>query len=195
QSAITGLDARKHHHQPLIQQHVARIAATLLGVFAIVCGAQAADFVAPNLVEISPRIITSGQPTTLALAALGKQNVEVVIFLVPDGISSNVPGEAAILQRQGITFVHIPIPFGAPTVEHYAAFAGAMTKYADKKVLVHCEINLRASSMVFLYRVIALKEDTHRAYEAVAKVWSPRGAWKPFLQDILRKHAITFEPY
>ncbi len=189
------MDARKHHRQPLIQQYFSRSAATLLGSFAVVCGAQPTDLVAPNLVEISPKIVTSGQPTALALGTLGKQNVDVVIFLVPDGTSSNVPDEAAILQRQGITYVHIPIPFGAPTAEHYQAFAGAMSSHAGGKVLVHCEINLRASSMVFLYRVIALKQDPHRAYEAVARVWSPRGAWKPFIQDMLRKHAITFEPY
>ena len=167
--------------------------AALLGSCAIVCTAKAADFALPNLVEISPKIVTSGQPTAQALETLGKQNVEVVIFLVPDGTAGNVADEAAILKQQGITFVHIPIPFGAPTADHYAAFASAMSKHTGKKVLVHCEINLRASSMVFLYRVIALKHDPHLAYGSVTKVWTPRGAWKPFIDDMLRRHGVEFE--
>jgi protein tyrosine phosphatase (PTP) superfamily phosphohydrolase (DUF442 family) len=150
---------------------------------------------APNLVVVTPRIITSGQPTAKALASLGKQGFDAVIFLVPDGISSNVTDEAAILKNQGIPYIHIPIPFGQPNATHYTAFASAMSGLTNKKVLVHCEINLRASSMVFLYRTIALKEDPQRAFESVAKVWSPRGAWKPFIQEMLSKSAITFEPY
>ncbi len=171
------------------------IVSVLLASYAIALSAQAADFVAPNLVEINPKLTTSGQPVAAALATLGKQNVEAVIFLVPDGTSGNVSDEQAILQRQAIAYVHIPIPFGAPKAEHYNAFAAAMKKYSDKKVLVHCEINLRASSMVFLYRVIELKQDPNTAFEAVAKVWSPRGAWKPFIDETLRQNNIKFSVY
>ncbi len=176
-------------------QYARRIAAGLFGLNVIALSAQSPDFVAPNLVEISPTIITAGQPSAAALGALAKQNVAVVIFLVPEGTSGNVSDEAAILQRQAITYVHIPIPFGAPKAEHYSAFAAAMKKYSDKKVLVHCEINLRASSMVFLYRVIELKQDPNPTFEAVAKVWSPRGAWKPFIDDMLRQNGIKFSTY
>ncbi len=158
-------------------------------------GVDAADFIAPNVVVISPTLTTSGQPTAPALRALSKHGFEAVVFLVPAGVDSNVAGEDDMVKRQGIEFVHIPIKFGEPGPQHYAAFAGAMTRLTGKKVLVHCEINLRASSMVFLYRSIALKEDPSRAYESVAKVWSPRGPWKDFIQETLRKNAIKFELY
>ncbi len=63
------------------------------------------------------------------------------------------------------------------------------------KVLVHCQINLRASAMVFLYRVVNLKEDPRVAYESVAGVWSPDGRWRRLIEDQLRKHKVAFEPY
>jgi protein tyrosine phosphatase (PTP) superfamily phosphohydrolase (DUF442 family) len=162
---------------------------------AIATGAHATDFAAPNLVVVTPRIVTSGQPTVKALEALRESGFEAVVFLVPSDVSGVIANEADIVKKNGLEYVHIPIKFGNPTVQHYDEFTIAMTRFANRKVLVHCEINLRASSMVFLYRAIALKEDPQAAYESVAKVWSPRGAWKPFIQEMLRKNNIAFEPH
>jgi len=61
-------------------------------------------------------------------------------------------------------------------------------------VLVHCQINLRASSMVFLYRAIVLKDDPRLAYEAVHKVWVPDDVWKRFIERQLARHKIDFQP-
>ena len=157
--------------------------------------AYAVEFAAPNTVVINPTLTTAGQPSAAVLAALSKQGFDAVVFLVPAGVDSNVPGEDEIVKRQGVEFVHIPIKFSEPGAQHYTAFAAAMQRFAGKRVLVHCEINLRASTMVFLYRTIALKEDPSRAYESVVKVWSPRGPWKPFIQEMLTRHGIKFEMY
>ena len=80
------------------------------------------------------------------------------------------------------------------TVEAGAEPAWRMNRLRDRKVLVHCQVNMRASSMTFLYRVIVGGEKPD-AYEAVAKVWSPEGPWKRLLTDQLRKAGIAFEPY
>ena len=74
-------------------------------------------------------------------------------------------------------------------------FTSVLSALSARKVLVHCQINLRASSMVFLHRVISRKEDPGVAYEAVAKVWSPDGPWKTLIQTLLRKNGVSFEPY
>jgi protein tyrosine phosphatase (PTP) superfamily phosphohydrolase (DUF442 family) len=171
------------------------IALFFLVCAAIATGAHAADFAAPNLVAVTPRIVTSGQPTAKALETLKESGFEAVVFLVPSDVAGVISNEADIVKKNGLEYVHIPIKFSNPAAQHYDDFASTMTRFANRKVLVHCEINLRASSMVFLYRAIALKEDPQTAYESVAKVWSPRGAWKPFIQEMLRKNNIAFEPY
>jgi protein tyrosine phosphatase (PTP) superfamily phosphohydrolase (DUF442 family) len=152
-------------------------------------------FEATNRVEISPLLTTSGQPSEKVLKSLRMHGFEAVIFLVPSGTLGNVKNEAEILKQQGIEYVHIPIKFGEPTEAHYTVFAAAMSRLAKKKVLVHCEINLRASSMVFLYRTISLKEDPGAAYDAVTRVWTPRFAWKPYIEMMLAKHKIAFALY
>jgi hypothetical protein len=62
-------------------------------------------------------------------------------------------------------------------------------------VLVHCQVNMRASTMTFLYRVIKAHEPPEQAYQSVARVWSPEGPWKRLLVSQLQKAGIAFEPY
>jgi protein tyrosine phosphatase (PTP) superfamily phosphohydrolase (DUF442 family) len=150
---------------------------------------------APNVVVISPKLVTSGQPSAEALAQLGAEGFEAVISLSPPNVHDAVRDEPEIVTRQGLAFVGIPIDFGHPTARDFDAFASAISGLAGRKVLVHCQVNMRASTMVFLYRTIVAKEDPQRAYEAVIKVWVPEGPWKRLIRDELRRHNIEFEPY
>lgn len=150
---------------------------------------------APNVVVISPHLVSSGQPTRKALASLASQGFGADIYLAPPTVSDAVHDEAAIVERQGVAYVNIPIKFNHPTEADFVAFSSAMRRFSGRKVLVHCQVNLRASSMVFLYRTIVGREDPDRAYEAVTRVWVPDGPWKAFITRLLRKNHIAFEPY
>ncbi|HUP97874.1 MAG TPA: protein tyrosine phosphatase family protein [Usitatibacter sp.] len=150
-------------------------------------------FNAPNIVEISPRLVTSGQPTAEALAGLKAEGFEAVIYLAPPNVSDAVRDEPLIVSRQGLAFINIPIRFDNPTEADFETFAGILAALGARKVLVHCQVNLRASSMVFLYRAIRLKEPPRAAYEAVGRVWNPDRAWRRLIEDQLRKHDIKFE--
>jgi protein tyrosine phosphatase (PTP) superfamily phosphohydrolase (DUF442 family) len=148
---------------------------------------------APNVVEISPRLVTSGQPSAEALANLRALGFDAVIYLAPPTVHDAVRDEQLIVTRQGLTFVNIPIRFDNPTEADFDTFAGVLTGLGTRKVLVHCQINLRASAMVFLYRATVLCEDPRLAYEAVTKVWQPEAAWRRLMEDQLRRHKIAFE--
>ena len=165
-----------------------------IGVFASV-GAAAQSLAAPNVVPITSLLVTSGQPSAQALATLGQLGFQAVIYLAPSSVPDAVKNEPELLSGQGIEFVHIPIPFGSPDESHVLAVSTALERLKTRKVLVHCQVNMRASSMVFLHRVIRGGEDPAVAYEAVAKVWSPSGAWRKLLTAQLAKHKVNFEPY
>lgn len=156
--------------------------------------AQVNEIEAPNPVRISPRLLTSGQPTPQALASLGMKGIEVVIYLAPGSVPDAVQDESAILAGQGIEFIHIPIPFAAPQEEHITAVSQALSRRKERSVLVHCQVNMRASTAVFLHRAIALREPPVDAYQAVTRVWSPEGAWRKLMLDLLRKSGIDFQP-
>ena len=162
---------------------------------ASVASAQSHSAGAPNRVDITPRLVTSGQPSAEALASLARAGVRRCHLPAPPTVSDAVRDEALIVAKQGLMFVNIPIKFDAPTEKDFEAFTSVLSALATRKVLVHCQINLRASSMVFLHRVITAKEDPRVAYDAVAKVWSPDGAWKTLMRTLLQKNGVTFEPY
>ena len=52
-----------------------------------------------------------------------------------------------------------------------------MQSLAGRKVFVHCQMNFRASSLVFLHRVITLKEPPDKAWESVQRAWVPNATW------------------
>jgi len=157
--------------------------------------APAPELQAPNVVAISEKLVTSGQPRAEALALLGAQGYGAVINLAPPSAPDAVADEAAIVRRQGLEYISLPVPFDRPAPSDVEAFAAAMQRVGGRKLLVHCQVNMRASSMVFLYRAIVAREDADRAYEAVARVWSPSGPWKELIVGELRKAGIAFEPY
>ena len=166
-----------------------------LAALALVPGTAFAQSAPPNLVPINDHLVTSGQPSAEWLAGLKAQGFDAVIYLAPPTVEDAVKDEPLIVGRQGLAFVNIPIPFDKPTDRDYEVFAGIMKAMGLRKVLVHCQINLRASSMVFLYQAIANHEDPDTAYKSVVRVWAPDRAWKAFLQAELAKHGIAFEPY
>src|SRR5690348_5640656 len=85
----------------------------------VAAAASSSDIAAPNVVPISPRLVTSGQPTAEALARLGGQGFQAVIYLAPLTLPNAVKDEPEILARQHIAFVNIPINFGKPGVADF----------------------------------------------------------------------------
>lgn len=150
---------------------------------------------APNVVPISAQLVTSGQPTAAALAKLKAQGFDAVIYLAPTTVSDAVADEKSIVEKQGLTWVNIPIQFQQPRAADFEQFVATVKSMAGKKILVHCQVNMRASSMVFLYRSIVNQEAPDKAYEAVINVWSPSGVWKELIAAQLAQHQIRFQLY
>jgi protein tyrosine phosphatase (PTP) superfamily phosphohydrolase (DUF442 family) len=167
----------------------------LLAVSASIYAGEALALTAPNVVPIDATLVTSGQPTRESLAALGSEGYQSVLYLAPSNVHDAVKDEPQILSRQGIEFVHIPIAFGSPTEEDVAAVATALDRLHGKKTLVHCQVNMRASTVVFLYRTVYRHEDPQSAYESVSKVWVPEGPWKQLVVNELAEHRINFHPF
>jgi len=174
--------------------HVCRHIVFALAIAATTAvGGQTPRLVAPNVVVVSPHLVTSGQPSANALTDLKALGFEAVIYLAPPTVSDVVRDEQLIVTRQGLTFINIPIKFDNPTESDFDTFSSILQGLGNRKTLVHCQVNLRASSMVFLYRSIVLKEDPRLAYEAVSGVWVPDGPWRRLIESQLRKHKVQFE--
>lgn len=157
--------------------------------------ASAATAPPPNLVVIDDHLGTSGQPSAAWLATLSAQGYQADIYLAPSDSDDAVRDEPRIVRAQGLEFHHLPIPFGKPTPAHYTQFAALLHSLRGKKVLVHCQVNMRASTMVFLYRVLEEHVEPEKAYAAVTPVWVPEGPWKTLMMGELTQHGVGFDPF
>lgn len=163
------------------------------GALAAEATAPVAGIVAPNVRVISPLLVTAGQPDRTSLQRLKAEGYDAVISLTPGDARDAIPDQAAILAAQGVEYVHIPIPWQSPEAKHLEDMTAAMQRLKGRKVLVHCQMNMRASALTFLYRTIHEKEDPARAWGDVKALWTPAGQWGAFIDAQLKAHGIRFE--
>jgi len=145
-----------------------------------------------NYVAATERIHTAGQPAADTLAGLAEQGFELVVNLAPPTSPGAVANEGKLVAEDGPTYVNIPVSWQNPTYEDFALFSAVMNGARDRKVLVHCQLNMRASAFTFLYRVVHEQVPPDEAFKALSAVWVPRDQWADFTALVLDKHGIDF---
>jgi protein tyrosine phosphatase (PTP) superfamily phosphohydrolase (DUF442 family) len=177
--------ARRSHRWAALGNAATAAAALLLFASCTLPFALEPGQLAVNYIEISPRIATSGMPTRAQFEPIAQAGYRVVINLAsPDAMGSHAD-EAALVASHGMRYHNIPVNFAHPTASDYGQFSEAMRAHRAERVLVHCQVNMRASSFVFLYRVLELGEDPDRAFDAVLRVWQPASQWRSFMREAL----------
>lgn len=136
----------------------------------------------------SESLSSSGQPTAPQLEALAQAGFERVVFLAFTDHDESVAHEDRIVSNLGMDYVQIPVDWEAPSSGDFHAFAGVMQREPHKKTLVHCQVNFRASSFSFLYRVLYEGVDMAQAKEDLDSVWVPNETWRRFIFDILEEN-------
>lgn len=144
-----------------------------------------------NFLEISDRIGTAGQPAAQQFAEIKAAGYEVVVNLAMPDSTNALPNEAELVCEQGLEYVHIPVVWEDPTDDDLDQFFRVMTQYQDRKVLVHCALNWRVSSFVFLYRVIQQRVSVEVAEQSLLKIWQPDLVWQGFIERSLARYRAS----
>jgi protein tyrosine phosphatase (PTP) superfamily phosphohydrolase (DUF442 family) len=168
------------------------VALALVGSTA--CGQVGSDAsMGANYVAATERLHTAGQPSAAALATLAEKGFELVVNLAPPNNQGAVPEEGKLVAEDGPTYVNIPVNWQKPTVEDFELFSAVMNGARDRKVLVHCQLNMRASAFTFLYRVVHEHVPPEEAMKALSAVWIPRDQWADFTADVLARNKVDFK--
>ena len=138
-----------------------------------------------NFVQWRPGLASSAQPDTAYLKRVKSLGYDMVINLAPPEYPEAVEAEGAILARQGVAYLNIPVDFSDPTAENFRLYSEVMKSMARKNVLVHCQVNLRGTSFTFLYRVIHEAANSDDARGKLNSVWAPNPTWKKFIEGVL----------
>jgi len=137
-----------------------------------------------NYYELSGGLVSSGQPTVEEFAAIRDAGYQVIINLVPSDVNTALRDERQVVESLGMEYIHIPVIWNSPQVSEVQQFFDAMQSHRDKKVYVHCEVNYRASSFLYLYRRKYLGVDEKQAHQDLQWIWAPNPTWTKFIQDV-----------
>ena len=141
-----------------------------------------------NFVQWRPGLASSAQPDAMYLARVRDLDYAVVINLAPPQSHGSIASEGAIVTGQGVRYLNIPVDFARPTPADFKRFSEEMQAHSGKNVLVHCQVNMRASAFVFLYRVIHEAAPVEEAAAKLTGIWIPDRVWKRFIEDTLAAH-------
>lgn len=150
------------------------------------------DFDIVNYIAYSNLLASSGQPSQTELEAVAGAGVGRVIYLAFGDHDTALSGEDRIVRDLGLQFVHIPVVWSAPSVADFELFSAVMAQSEGINTLVHCQVNWRASSFVFLYRVIVQDVPMDDAVLALNSIWTPSDVWRTFIVSVLQRYG--FEP-
>jgi uncharacterized protein (TIGR01244 family) len=144
-----------------------------------------------NYIPVSPTLATSGMPTRRQFKVIAEAGYAVVINLAPNGVAGAHEDEASLAREAGLAYHHVPVDFANPQASDYARLAELLRQHRGQRVLVHCQVSMRASSLVFLFRVIELGDDADRAFDDVLRIWQPSHAWRALLKEQLAAKGIA----
>lgn len=137
------------------------------------CGAGVSDPIdLRNFLRVDDRITTSGKLDVGDPERLAAIGVRHVINLAMDSHPEALPDEAQAMARAGLGYTHVPIPFDAPTEDHYRAFAEVL-ETAQGPVHIQRIMNWRVSALLYRYRRDVLNIDETEARACLTRIWDP----------------------
>jgi protein tyrosine phosphatase (PTP) superfamily phosphohydrolase (DUF442 family) len=146
-----------------------------------------------NFVAVAPGVHTSGQPSAAQLGGLKDKGYHLIINLAPPTTLGSIADEGMLVARTGISYLNIPVDWNSPRYEDFELFSSILKQTGAMRVLVHCQVNKRASVFTFLYRVVYDGADPDRAWKNVNAVWVPDEHWKEFIRMVLKRHKIDYD--
>ena len=144
-----------------------------------------------NYREYSPTFSSSGQPTANQLKAVADAGFKRVVYLAFSDNGTAIKTEDRVVKKLGMDYVHIPVDFDNPTLEDFEDFAAVMNRDKQSRTLLHCQINLRASTFSFLYRVIYAGVPMAEAKADLDAIWVPDEVWYKYIVDVLKHHGMS----
>ena len=172
-------------------------AASLLG--ALSANAFAVEPTDPTLADItnfrqySATFASSGQPTKDQFSAIAENGFERIVYIAFTNNTNALPDADQVVKGLGMEYMHIPVTWDNPLPADFYAFADSLRRDTDKKTLLHCQVNARATAFSFLYRVIYEGVDIAEAKADMNTVWQPNETWRDFIVAVLAENGMSPE--
>jgi protein tyrosine phosphatase (PTP) superfamily phosphohydrolase (DUF442 family) len=142
-----------------------------------------------NFLPLSEKLFTGGMPKAEQLEAAAQRGVNLVINLAPHEVMDALPSESELVTSLGMQYINIPVIWNTPTKDGLDRFMDVMDENKDKKILVHCQANFRATAFVALYRILRQGWNAEEAMAGMHQIWDAEDypIWKMFIEENLKR--------
>ncbi|PHS20642.1 MAG: phosphatase [Kangiella sp.] len=134
-----------------------------------------------NFHFVSKDLASSGYLKMEEYQLIKQYGFKHVINLIP----GDQKEEKHIVESHGLSYEQIQVDWSEPSLENFETFSKLMKSYGKEKVYVHCQANYRASTFVFLHRVLNLGIEKDTAKKDLLKIWTPNTTWQDFIDKVL----------
>ena len=142
-----------------------------------------------NFLRHSENLASGGMPKADQLRDAAEQGVEVVINLAPHEVPDALPDEQELVRALGMRYINIPVIWTTPNKDGLDRFLDVMDANRDKRILVHCQANFRATAFIALYRMLRQGWSEEDAMAGMHQIWDEEDypIWKMFIEETLRR--------
>jgi len=170
------------------------LGATLLsgGVFAVEEADPALDEII-NFRQYSSLFSSAGQPTLEQFQVLADHGFERIVYIAFTDNPNAVVDADKVVKDLGMEYMQVPVSFDNPLPDEFYAFADSMQRNTEKKTLLHCQVNARATAFSFLYRVIYDDVPVAEALADMNTVWQPNEVWRDFVFEVMQQNGKSPE--
>ena len=146
-----------------------------------------------NFRQYSDRFASAGQPTREQYQSIAEEGFERVVYIAFTNNPNALSDADQVVKELGMEYMQVPVDFSNPLPDEFYAFADYMERNRDKKTLLHCQVNARATAFSFLYRVIYDDVSIMDAKTDMNTVWQPNEVWRDFIFEVLTQNNIDPE--
>ncbi len=127
--------------------------------------------------SVHPRLMTSGQPTFDQFGDIARAGFSTVVNLALTDASNAIAGEDRCVLALGMDYLQLPLLFDQPTLSQALRVLAVVDELQREKVWLHCALNKRVSSLMYVYRTCYLGMDAAEAQALLYQVWTPNDPW------------------
>ena len=144
-----------------------------------------------NFRQYSSTFASSGQPSREQFSTIAENGFERIVYITFTNNQNALPDADLVVKGLGMEYMQVPVDFNNPLPSDFYAFADSMRRNTDKKTLLHCQVNARATAFSFLYRVIYADVPVAQAKADMNTVWQPNEVWRDFIFTVLAENDIS----
>lgn len=144
-----------------------------------------------NFRQYSDNFASSGQPTREQFQTIADQGFERIVYISFTDNPNALADADLVVKALGMEYMQVPVAFDNPLPDEFYAFADSMQRNTDKKTLLHCQVNARATAFSFLYRVIFEDVPVAEAKADMNTVWQPNAVWRDFIFEVMAQNNLS----